>query len=60
MGRIAHGPLLALRESKPWGLRGLGHPAPEVCDGLRLGSLERRGCSGLRMDDTRGLAGRAY
>jgi hypothetical protein len=26
MGRIAHGPLLALREIKPCGLRGLGHP----------------------------------
>jgi hypothetical protein len=54
MGRIAHGPLFALRETKPWGLRGLGHPISEVYDGLRLGSSERGGRSGLRMGDVRG------
>jgi hypothetical protein len=36
MGRIAHGPLIALRETKPCGLCGLGHPVLEVVDGLRL------------------------
>jgi hypothetical protein len=32
----------------------LGDPVPEVFEGLRLGSSERRGCSGLRMGDVRG------
>jgi hypothetical protein len=59
MDRIAHGPLLALRETKPCNPRDLGHPVLEVCDGLRLGSSERRGRSGLRMGDASGLASRA-
>jgi hypothetical protein len=54
MGRIVHGPLLALRETKPWGLRSLGHPVPEIFDGLRLGSSDRRRHLGLRMGDVRG------
>jgi hypothetical protein len=32
MGRIVCGPLLTLRETKTWGLRGLDHPGPR---GLR-------------------------
>jgi hypothetical protein len=59
MGRIAHGPLLTLRETKPCGLRGPGRPVFEAFDGLRLGSSERRERSVLRMDDARGQAGRA-
>jgi hypothetical protein len=47
-------PLFASRETKPWGLRGLGHPVLEVYDGVCLGSSERRGRSGLRMGDVRG------
>jgi hypothetical protein len=39
MGQIAHGPLLALRGTKPYSLRGLGHPVLEVVRGLRLGLL---------------------
>jgi hypothetical protein len=59
MGRIAHGPLLALSETKPCGLRGFGNPVLEVIDGLRLGLSERRGCLGLRADNVRGPAGGA-
>jgi hypothetical protein len=42
MGRIVHGPLFTLRETKTWGLRNLGHPGPEAFDGLCLGSSEQR------------------
>jgi hypothetical protein len=60
MGRIAHGPLLALRGTKPCSLRGLGHPVLQVVGGLRLGLSGRRGRLGLRTDDVHGPAGGAY
>jgi hypothetical protein len=44
-------PLLTLRETKPWGLRGLGHPGPEVFDGLRLGSSDRMERLSLRLGE---------
>jgi hypothetical protein len=59
MGQIAHGHLLASRDTKPCGLRGLGHPVLEVVDDLRLGLSERRGRLGLRMDDIYGQDDRA-
>lgn len=59
MGRIAHGPLLALRGTKPCSLRGFDHPVLEVVGGLRLGLSGRRRRLGLRTDDVRGPAGGA-
>jgi hypothetical protein len=54
MVRIVRGPLLTLRETKTWGIRGLGHPGPEVFDGLCLGSSNRRERLSLHMGDVRG------
>jgi hypothetical protein len=54
MGRIVRVPLLTLRETKSWGLRGLGHSRPEVFDGLRLVSSDRRKRWRLRMGDVHG------
>jgi hypothetical protein len=59
MGRIAHRPLLTLREIKSCDLRGLSHSALEDIDGIRLDLLERRGCLGFRTDDVRGPTGGA-
>jgi hypothetical protein len=60
MGRIVHGPLLALRGTKPYGLRGLGCPILEVVGGLCLGLTRRRGRFDLRMDDVRSLTNGAF
>jgi hypothetical protein len=60
MGRIAYGPSLALRGTKPCGLRGLSRPILEVVEGSSSRLTEaKRGASrlGLRTDDVRGLAG---
>jgi hypothetical protein len=46
MGQIVHGPLLALRETKPYGFRGLGRPILEVVGCLRLDLMRRRGALG--------------
>jgi hypothetical protein len=54
MGRIVRGPLLTLRETKTWDLRGLGHLGPEVFDGLHLGSSDQRDRLSLRMGDVCG------
>jgi hypothetical protein len=53
MGRIVRGPLLTLRETKPWGLRGLSHLGPEVFDGLCLSSLDRMERLSLRVGEVR-------
>jgi hypothetical protein len=54
MGQILRGSLLTLRETKSWGLRGLGHLGSKVFDGLRLGWSDRRERLSHRMGDVRG------
>jgi hypothetical protein len=49
MGRIAHGPLLALRGTKPYGLR----------EAFVLACRSKGGRTGLRMDGVLGLSGGA-
>jgi hypothetical protein len=56
LDRIVHGPLLRLRETKPWGHRGLGHPGPEVFDGLCLSSSDRMECLAFVWAKTASLA----
>jgi hypothetical protein len=50
MGRIVHGPLPTLRAL---GTSWYRPSNPEVFDGLRLGSSDRKGHLGLRMADVR-------
>jgi hypothetical protein len=58
MGRTAYGPSLALRGTKPCGLRGLGRPILEVIEGVFVSAYQsEEGHLGLRTDDVRGLAG---
>jgi hypothetical protein len=49
MGRIVHGPLFTLRETKMWGLRNFDHLGLKAFDDLRLGSSEQRESLSLRM-----------
>jgi hypothetical protein len=53
MGRIAHGPLLALRGTKPCSLCGLGHPVLEVIGVFASAYRSEGGAWALATDDVR-------